>query len=145
MDEKNCGVCCKECKQLKNVISNCIYGKCCEFFCKFGYVDCDNKIWKNGCEINIDKDVKNCGVCGYECDQVVNVVIKCFGGKCCDFVCKFGFVNCDGDWSNGCEMCLIFDIFNCGSCGNKCFCSFFGGEFICWYVIVFNYLGSFKF
>ncbi|RLJ06812.1 MAG: hypothetical protein DRP16_04590, partial [Candidatus Aenigmatarchaeota archaeon] len=31
-----------------------------------------------------------------------------------------GYDNCDGDWSNGCEVNLLTDSNNCGNCGNVC-------------------------
>ncbi|MGB7001836.1 MAG: rhodanese-like domain-containing protein [Halobacteriota archaeon] len=49
---------------------------------------------------------------------------RCFDGECVydvtDHRCNAGFGNCDGDWSNGCEVNLNTDSNNCGSCGNAC-------------------------
>jgi hypothetical protein len=49
---------------------------------------------------------------------------RCSDGDCVydvtDQRCNAGFGNCDGDWSNGCEVNLNTDSNNCGSCGNAC-------------------------
>ena len=34
--------------------------------------------------------------------------------------CDEGYGNCDGDWSNGCEVDLNTDPNNCGACSNAC-------------------------
>jgi hypothetical protein len=49
----------------------------------------------------------------------------CSNGDCDNYTvtghrCNAGFGNCDGDWSNGCEVNLNTDPNNCGSCGNSC-------------------------
>lgn len=45
------------------------------------------------------------------------MIIECIGGVCIYF-CKFGWMNCDNDWSNGCEVNIDMDVnVNCGSCG----------------------------
>jgi hypothetical protein len=31
-----------------------------------------------------------------------------------------GYGNCDGAFSNGCETDLLYDPYNCGSCGAQC-------------------------
>ena len=41
----------------------------------------------------------------------------CVGAAC---VCLAGFDNCDGDWTNGCEIDLMNDNSNCGVCGTVC-------------------------
>lgn len=82
--------------------------------CFFGYKDCDS--YKFGCEICILNDFNNCGDCGKKCVVFVYVFIKCNNGKC-DYFCKFGWVNCDYDWKNGCEIDIGKDVNNCGVCG----------------------------
>ncbi|MEK6938153.1 MAG: CARDB domain-containing protein [Nanoarchaeota archaeon] len=37
-----------------------------DFNCNSGYKNCDNN-WNNGCEIDINNDVNNCGSCGNKC------------------------------------------------------------------------------
>lgn len=48
----------------------------------------------------------NCGTAAY-----------CTLGRCS---CDNGFGNCDGDWSNGCEVETRADENNCGACGTAC-------------------------
>lgn len=43
------------------------------------------------------------------CDNTIN-----------DFKCNLGFNNCDGSWTNGCEISISNDKNNCGGCGKKC-------------------------
>ncbi len=47
-------------------------------------------------------------------------------GACAVFACDFGYGDCNGDYSDGCEVDLTTDIANCGGCGYTC-----GGEAAC--------------
>ncbi|MGC9043543.1 MAG: hypothetical protein ACP5KG_06775, partial [Myxococcota bacterium] len=51
----------------------------------------------------------SCGDCGSNA--------SCNQNKC---GCQTGYANCDGLWSNGCEVNLINNNNNCGACGNSC-------------------------
>jgi hypothetical protein len=103
--------------------------------CDNNYVNCDGD-WSNGCEINTNNDTNNCGICGNSCDDgnvcTTDVCSEgscswtpitcgdnasCSGGSC---VCDAGYTDCDGDWSNGCEINTNNDTNNCGICGNSC-------------------------
>ncbi len=47
--------------------------------------------------------------------------IECGGNSFCDVnrcVCPSGFLNCNNDWSDGCEV--TEDLNNCGECNYKC-------------------------
>jgi len=119
-DVKNCGGCGVKCKDLPYALTQCAGGSC-RYSCKPGWANCDNNLWKNGCETDTGKDPKNCGACGKCCEQVSNAVTKCQGGKCCEPVCNAGYANCDGNlWSNGCEKDVRSDPQNCGACGKCC-------------------------
>lgn len=48
-----------------------------------------------------------------------NAIGSCISGSC-SFACAEGFGNCDGEWINGCEIPLLSDPGNCGSCGSAC-------------------------
>ncbi|KAG0626183.1 hypothetical protein M758_2G108700 [Ceratodon purpureus] len=119
-DANNCGSCGKPCKQVANAVTSCLNGKCRDPVCKSGYANCDKKIWSNGCETRVAKDVNNCGACSNVCKQVANAVTSCQNGKCGTPVCKAGWSNCDANWANGCETPTSEDPANCGACSNVC-------------------------
>jgi rhodanese-related sulfurtransferase len=56
--------------------------------------------------------------CGWVCDAPHAHTIVGPMGHVCE--CDTDYGNCDGDWSNGCEVNLNTDPNNCGSCGNAC-------------------------
>ena len=62
----------------------------------------------NDCDELIDEgfvllfDPQNCGACGQSCD-VPNGVSSCQEGQCTLEECAMGFINLDGDATNGCE------------------------------------------
>jgi hypothetical protein len=64
-------------------------------------------------------DLNNCGACGNACPIRANATSACVAGTC-QQLCNTGFANCDGDWSNGCEVNLASNSNHCGSCGNAC-------------------------
>jgi len=80
----------------------CPYG-CANGQCKSCTPNCTNKqCGDDGCG-------GSCGSCG------TNAI--CSNGSC---ACNSGYGNCDGSWSNGCEVNLTNNSNNCGSCGNSC-------------------------
>ncbi|KAG0626111.1 hypothetical protein M758_2G103000 [Ceratodon purpureus] len=116
-DVNNCGACGSKCIAPPYATATCTGGKC-VYICKPGWSNCDGD-WTNGCEVDIGKDANNCAACGTKCKDMPNAVTKCNGGKC-EYSCKPGFSNCDGDWTNGCESSTGTDTSNCGACGTKC-------------------------
>jgi hypothetical protein len=66
-------------------------------------------------------DVKNCGACGYQCPgaNVPNTRSTCGQGICAT-ECVPGYADCDGNPANGCEVNLMVDGSNCGSCNHWC-------------------------
>ncbi|KAG0607495.1 hypothetical protein M758_8G033100 [Ceratodon purpureus] len=96
-DVTNCGKCGRNCAEPKSYeFVNCVGGKCtytdkctaikcgtypnadtfctkgkCGAKCHPGYANCDGilEIGKNGCEVNLNKDVKNCGKCKHKCPK----------------------------------------------------------------------------
>lgn len=71
-----------------------------------------------GCK-DLTKDLSSCGTCGNVCPAGANGTPTCSAGKCM-FTCKTGFADCDGADPNGCEVALLTDESNCGSCAKKC-------------------------
>lgn len=146
-DTNNCGACGSACYDLTGLHGTqaCVNGKC-QYSCEEGWANCDGD-WSNGCEVDLTSDVHNCGACGNDCTRP-HTVSQCVDGQC-SFECEVGWGNCDGDWSNGCEVDLsnhlnadctcetgwadcnndlsdgcevnvLEDESNCGSCGNAC-------------------------
>ncbi|MDF2692426.1 MAG: hypothetical protein K0S65_809 [Labilithrix sp.] len=71
-----------------------------------------------------DED-SNCGACDNACPRDgdgspvrANGYYGCLAGQCGHFKCNPGFLDCDGDLTNGCEVDGTTTE-NCGACGNK--------------------------
>ena len=63
--------------------------------CDSNYWDCNGEV--DGCEIHLYTDESHCGACNEACGDNAH----CEGGLC---LCSPGFANCDGSWSDGCEL-----------------------------------------
>ena len=112
--------------------------------CMPGYKDCDGKVG-NGCEINIYQNPAHCGDCSAGEDLHVcemgqfctngNCTVSCAAGmencagicldllanhaESCDgkrLICKPGYMDCDKNVANGCEINIYTDYTNCGGC-----------------------------
>ncbi len=116
-DINNCGVCNQKCV-FPNADPQCVNGKCLIKNCKPNFKDCNQKP-EDGCEIDISKDILNCGDCNSPC-SADNATVKCEQSKCVISACNLGFADCDGNYNNGCEINTNTDSKNCGDCGNKC-------------------------
>jgi hypothetical protein len=105
------------CPTPANSAASCQSGLC-GLQCLSGYADC-NKVAADGCEIDVAKDVKNCGACGFAC-TFANAAASCAGGVCAIAACNAGWANCDGNIANGCEAQVNTNAQHCGACGNAC-------------------------
>ena len=121
VDAVNCGSCGVVCLPTANVSTvKCGNSNCAVNTCNAGFANCDNQ-FSNGCEINTNTDVSNCGGCGQACVPTANVATTlCGQGSCKVGTCKPGFADCDGQFANGCEVATTSDVNNCNSCGNRC-------------------------
>jgi hypothetical protein len=86
--------------------------------CEAGYGNCD-MMSGNGCETNLQNSVNNCGACRTVC-RLANATSTCTAGTCAIATCNLGFANCNGTASDGCEVNLLSDNNNCGTCGAVC-------------------------
>ncbi|MSP60207.1 MAG: hypothetical protein EXR72_07660 [Myxococcales bacterium] len=118
-DLKNCGGCGMACAEVQNGTGACGSGVCGIASCDAGFKDCD-LILANGCEINLNSDVKNCGACAMVCPAVMNGTPACALGKCGVAQCGGSFQDCDKSPANGCEAALKDDPKNCGACAIAC-------------------------
>ena len=75
-DARNCGGCNLPC-MLPNAAPACANAVCVVGMCNPGFANCDNAA-ANGCEVNTNVDVNNCGACGNRCPMGVT----CTAGKC---------------------------------------------------------------
>ncbi len=114
-DINNCGLCGLSGASLPNVASaSCVNGAIVINSCNAGFANCDGNP-SNGCEVNLQTDVNNCGSCAYVVGQYPNSTAGCAAGVG-TIVCNAGFANCDGVINNGCEVNLQTNINHCGLC-----------------------------
>ena len=118
-DLNHCGGCGMACGKVDHATSSCDAGKCVIMGCEMGWVDCDQS-YANGCEINTQGDVKNCGMCGKQCGQVQNGTAGCAMGACGVGGCSLNFADCNKDPNDGCETNSQDSLMHCGACGNAC-------------------------
>lgn len=95
-----CCVAGSNCPSRPQAGAECIDGLC-VYHCDFGWVDCDGSP-ENGCEVNLGT-LADCAGCGDACFSP-GVDFDCFNGICVPIGCNGAASNCDGDFSNGCEV-----------------------------------------
>lgn len=97
---QHCGMCGSACSNAPNSMPFCRSGSCANA-CFPGYGDCD-RLASNGCEADLQSSVSNCGSCGTVCAAGANASAACSIGRCTQ-ACNAGYLDLDGDSSNGCE------------------------------------------
>lgn len=117
VDANNCGACGQPCA-FPGAEGTCAQGVCALLKCDEGFANCDGND-ANGCEINAQVSVTNCGACGQAC-SFPGASALCVGGVCQLNQCQEGFADCDGDPKNGCESNLQASPDHCGTCENQC-------------------------
>src|SRR6185436_15265196 len=103
---------------LANASEACVGGVCTLVSCNSGFANCDNAV-ANGCEVNTNTNLQNCGACGQVCDYP-NAAETCSNGICLIGTCDAGFANCDGNPTNGCEVNTNTTLAHCGGCNQGC-------------------------
>lgn len=95
-------------------------GACTIAVCNKGFTDCNERS-DDGCEVETDYDVDNCGKCNKKCEGGSNWTPACSAGACTIGVCTPPAANCNDIASDGCEVGnLNTDNANCGRCHNAC-------------------------
>ena len=116
-DAKNCGRCGNACAAA-HATAVCRKGSC-ALDCDPGFLHCSADP-ADGCEVDGDGDVNNCGACGRPCGQLPNATPSCVKGACGIMKCGAPYWDCNGDLQDGCEADLSRDPLNCGGCGTSC-------------------------
>jgi len=116
-DSGNCSACGVTCAP-PETISSCASGECEILGCVGPTADCNETV-VDGCEVSLADDPTNCGACGNECPaDPPSARAACVSARCVSR-CDPGFVDCNGDVSDGCEVSLAAAE-TCGSCGIRC-------------------------
>lgn len=115
-DPDHCGGCGQGCS-FAHAEPLCEQGACKLGQCEAGWADC-NAAASDGCEVLLNSDLENCGVCGKVCPGPAGTT-ACVKGECAASSCPPGTGDCDGLPGNGCETDLTTPA-NCGMCGNAC-------------------------
>ncbi len=123
----NCGACGSSCVVNHNspVCSNsggpyaCAIGTCDQNGTN-KWADCNTNP-SDGCERDLFNDKNYCGTCGNDCNTKVGTQfvtgVGCNGaGSCVVTSCSAGYADCDGVFSNGCEVQKATDNEDCGGC-----------------------------
>jgi hypothetical protein len=116
-DTANCGVCGMACN-LANSVEECVGGVCGIDSCSGTYEDCNNTVG-DGCEVDTDSDLGNCGGCNQRCD-LANASESCSNGNCTLGSCTGAFRNCNSMPGDGCEVNSNTDPNHCGGCNAVC-------------------------
>ncbi len=116
-DPTNCGVCGTVCSARVNAAATCV-GSACGYTCDVGFADC-NGVATDGCEVNTNTSLANCGACGSAC-TIANGMGACSMGRCGVASCGAGYADCNGIATDGCEVNTNTSAANCGACGHTC-------------------------
>ncbi len=104
-DPNNCNACLQVCSSANISTRTCTSGTC-SGACNAGYGDCNYNKLSDGCEMNINTSVTNCGSCGYSCPAQNRPAVTgstCSSGACAVSTCTTGFYDMNGLFSDGCE------------------------------------------
>ena len=116
-DLANCGSCNNPCAAA-NGTPRCTGGTCGIASCNTGFQNCNNQV-NDGCEINTNTSLTNCGACNNTC-SAANGTPSCVAGACGVASCNPSFANCNGQAGDGCEVNTGNDLNNCGVCNRAC-------------------------
>ncbi len=106
-DPVNCGECGNACDEGEV----CDMGAC-ALECSGGLTACGASC------VDVSTDAAHCGDCDTACIAPANAEPLCARSEC-EWECRTGFADCDGDASNGCEADLSQPE-TCGACDNEC-------------------------
>lgn len=70
--------------------------------------------------VDFTSDLLNCGACDLRCETTFPQMVPTCRKGLCEYSCKDGWADCDGNLENGCEVNLLVNGANCGACGHAC-------------------------
>ncbi|MSP61794.1 MAG: hypothetical protein EXR72_15965 [Myxococcales bacterium] len=118
-DIVNCGGCAKKCGAVANATIGCAAGVCGIDKCTAGFSNC-NMNSGDGCEVNTDTDIKNCGACAKMCPTGPNTQPTCIKAVCGFAACAAPLKHCSMNVNDGCETNTSNDVSHCGACNAAC-------------------------
>ncbi len=86
-DVNNCGTCGTVCG-FTNSNAMCSLGTCSIDACALGFRDCNDNL-VDGCEINSQHDLNNCGACGNKCEEHCQGTTKYYNPRCTIGDCEY--------------------------------------------------------
>lgn len=101
-DQQRCSGDVLDCSRPHTLDGTCVAGECQGYKCESGWGDC-NHDFSDGCETPLNQN-GNCGKCGTTCGPVANATSICSTEGVCTLECTPPYKNCDGVYSNGCEI-----------------------------------------
>jgi len=115
LDPGRCGAGCAACPVER--ADRCREGLCA---CGAGPTCAAGDACCGGACTRLEDDPGHCGACGQDCGRrLLHVTAPACAAGACDYAaCAEGFLDCDGDRTNGCET-PITDA-DCGACGRAC-------------------------
>jgi hypothetical protein len=124
ISKENCSACGTPCVNAHGTTS-CVSAACSPVCDPSYFGDCDGNA-NNGCETDLrtglfdpaTSSFRYCGNCQTTCSNPHGST-TCALGVCAP-TCAFGFKDCDGVVTNGCETNIRTDVNNCGECANEC-------------------------
>jgi Cys-rich repeat protein len=118
VDVANCGGCGIVCA-LPHATPTCVARACAVGSCDPAWADCNGRA-QDGCEVEIDNNINDCGQCGHGC-SVMHATPNCVNGQCGIDTCISPWADCNGRVTDGCETQVGgSDVTNCGACGLHC-------------------------
>lgn len=119
----HCGSCNNRCMRA-NATATCEGGACALGPCDTGFANCDGS-GVNGCEIDVRRDMMNCGACGNVCSYP-NATASCENGVCVFGRCLENWSDCNNNRvprTDGCEVSsggFATSSSHCGGCNRLC-------------------------
>lgn len=90
------------CTPHPDTLGVCSDGVCVPTGCETGFLDCNDDLDGDGCEINGENSVEACGACDVQCAGL-NASWRCVDRQCVIDACTPGFADHNEDVEDGCE------------------------------------------